>query len=175
MSEHRCGQSEDHAKDVRTIFKQHHIRYTKMRAHLYAILSQARQPLDARTLFEQVKEIVSQDPDEKEKGVWLSTVYRSLEMFTECDLLEKMVRPGDDQATYVLKPATHEHYAVCTSCNHIFDIVSCPEETWRPELEAAGFHMTGHRIEVYGLCDECYNARLKEAGAQGKKRMPQEG
>lgn len=58
---------------------------------------------------------------------------------------------------------THHDHMVCTKCNKIIEFNS-------PELEALQeqiakehkFHMLQHKMSIYGLCDDCFNARTVE-------------
>lgn len=57
----------------------------------------------------------------------------------------------------------HHDHMICTLCNKIIEFNS-------PELEALqeriakerDFHMLQHKMVIYGLCDECFNARNLE-------------
>lgn len=59
----------------------------------------------------------------------------------------------------------HHDHMVCTKCNKIIEFNS-------PELEALqeriakenAFHMLQHKMVIYGLCDDCFNARNLEPG-----------
>jgi len=143
--------------EIRSILEEFEIRYTKKRALIYDLLSQSERPLDARTLLVMMEARFGADGSRSEGArVWLSTVYRTLDLFTEKGLTEKLILSSDDQALYVLAPTHHEHYAICTRCQRIFDIQTCPEDVWEEELAAQGFVMTGHRVEVLGICLDCY-------------------
>lgn len=142
-------------QEVKARLKTHGIRCTRPRAALYLVLSASDRPMHARALLAGVRALSETRPELSGQPFWLSTVYRALDLFTETGLVEKTVRPGDDQATYVLNRHTHDHYAVCTRCQRIFDLGSCPASTWSADLAARGFRMTGHRVEVYGICRDC--------------------
>lgn len=142
-------------QDIKAHLKARGIRYTRPRAVLYLVLSASDRPMHARALLAGAQALSETCPELSDQPFWLSTVYRALELFTKTGLVEKTVRPGDDQATYVLNRHTHDHYAVCTRCHRIFDLGSCPASIWSADLAARGFQMTGHRVEVYGICRDC--------------------
>ncbi len=88
----------------------------------------------------------------------------------------------------------HHDHLVCTKCGKIVEFANDDMERLQLRIAAAhGFQMLQHRMEIYGLCDECFARRarliplsaakpgeqveLKEvaAGAGGKSRLASMG
>jgi Fur family ferric uptake transcriptional regulator len=126
------------------------IKKTKQRLALLEILENAESPLTASQIHELYLE--------KDKGAWMSTTYRTLDMFTECGIVDKTIPMDSSNAQFELSRNEHRHYAVCRGCNKRWNLENCPLEG--AQIGAAnGFHVTGHRLEVYGYCDDCYPKR----------------
>ena len=123
------------------------LKRTKQRTQLLALLRESKQPLSAGQLFL----ILHTQGDQ----ISLSTVYRNLEALREAALLRVMSLPGDDTQYYEMNRGGHTHYAVCEQCHQIFPLSSCPLPADFPDLVAQGFQVTGHKLELYGICAKC--------------------
>ncbi|MFZ0450091.1 MAG: transcriptional repressor [Desulfatiglandaceae bacterium] len=88
----------------------------------------------------------------------------------------------------------HHDHLVCTKCGKIVEFANDNMEQLQLQIASAhGFQMLQHRMEIYGLCDECFSQRarliplsmakpgeqveLKEitVGAGGKSRLASMG
>lgn len=127
------------------------IKKTKQRLALLEILEGAAAPLTAAQIHELYRQ--------KDKGAWLSTTYRTLDMFTENGITNKLIPMDSANAQYELNRHEHKHYAVCRGCNKRWNIESCPLEGAEIDTKKGVFHVTGHRLEIYGYCDDCYSKR----------------
>jgi Fe2+ or Zn2+ uptake regulation protein len=76
------------------------------------------------------------------KPVSLTSVYRAL---------------NDGQVRYELNSnQMHHHHLVCTTCNQVEMIDTCPFETFLKTLHSQ-FKVEYHNFEVFGVCGNCYN------------------
>jgi len=127
------------------------IKNTKQRKCVLEVLEEANSPIDAMEILNRVNE----------KGVkmWISTIYRILEIFTEKGIVIKNTFFGEEKATYELNKHKHTHYARCLSCKKILEIDLCPIESFIPTVKDEKFYITGHRLEMYGYCDKCNKKR----------------
>ncbi len=127
------------------------LKKTKQREAVLFVMQNAGRPMKALEIFDEVKKNGS--------VMWLSTVYRILELMTNNGIINKNFISGDDIASYELCNAGHKHYAVCISCHRKFPMKVCPlNEAW----ETDQFHVTGHKLEMLGYCDDCYIDKVKE-------------
>lgn len=90
------------------------------------------------------------------RPIGLATVYRSLETFVR----EGVVEPaylGDGRVRYALVTNHHEHL-VCLGCGGWESLDAClvPRPPGRTD---SGFHVTGHRLTLYGYCARCQGGR----------------
>jgi Fur family ferric uptake transcriptional regulator len=54
----------------------------------------------------------------------------------------------------------HHDHLICTKCGKIVEFANEDMERLQVEIAARqGFHMLQHRMEIYGLCDECLSQR----------------
>jgi Fur family ferric uptake transcriptional regulator len=124
------------------------IKKTKQRLALLEILEAAPVPLTAS----QIHALYQQ----KDNDAWLSTTYRTLDMFTESGIVNRLIPMDSTNAQYELNRHEHKHYAVCSGCHKRLDLESCPLKDAELDTKKGVFHVTGHRLEVYGYCEDCY-------------------
>lgn len=57
----------------------------------------------------------------------------------------------------------HHDHMVCTKCRRIIEFNDEQLETLQGQIAAAhGFHMLQHKMEIYGICSKCMQARQVE-------------
>ncbi len=130
------------------------IKWTKQRKDVYKVLREAKKPMSALDIYQQILRETKVDMS----AFAISTVYRSLAVFEEKKLVEKSVLLGSDTAVFELKEGKHKHYAVCLSCHKLVPLKHCPFEHVEEnhmENETEDFVITGHKLELYGYCKEC--------------------
>ncbi|NPA17542.1 Fur family transcriptional regulator [Persephonella sp.] len=121
-------------------------RKTRQREAILKVLEQAEYPINAEQIFMELRN--------RGIDISLSTVYRNLEMLTKEGLVVKSYMMNEDKARFALPDK--KNYLVCEKCGKIVIIDNCPFDKFKEELiEVHGFEITGHSIEVYGVCPEC--------------------
>ena len=112
------------------------------------ILESAEFPVTADFIYQKLKNY--------NKSISLSTVYRILEKLSSGNILQKTVFKDDTMAKYELIRRGHRHYLICTKCNNMTPIKSCPLNEVEKCLENdTGFNIQGHKLEIYGKCANC--------------------
>ena len=125
---------------------------------VWDILSKSNTPLTARQIAQKA------ESKEKEKGVWLSSVYRALEAFEKAQVVNRTLLKDSPEALYSLAETGHHHYAICMSCKSRTELEGCPVgEHEHLHTVDEDFMVVGHVVEVFGYCKDC---RKK---MQGKK------
>lgn len=137
------------------ILKRSSIRTTEARLLMLQIMAEAKRPLEAR----EIHEVLLRQSGTGE--IWLSTVYRNLELFSEKGLVQSVNPPENEAVFYQLELGEHNHYAFCERCGRGIPLDLCPIEELEGQLEARGFKPTHHRLEIYGLCRECREKEKK--------------
>lgn len=89
-----------------------------------------------------------------DKKVSLTSVYRALnQLVAEAEI--KPLNFNDGQVRYELNNRKmHHHHLVCTQCDQIQVLDSCPFEGILAQLEEQ-FKVQYHNFEVFGLCRRC--------------------
>jgi Fe2+ or Zn2+ uptake regulation protein len=122
----------------------------------------------ARLVAEQAGHFTANDLVEAARGralpVGRATVFRSLDLFTELNLVERLDLPDGGHA-YVACEADHHHHVVCSSCGRSADV----EDSGIADVVAAiarrtGFEVASHRLELFGRCPECRAAASARRG-----------
>ena len=86
--------------------------------------------------------------------VGLATVYRTLQALAETGAID--VLRNDGEALYRACSNDHHHHLVCTGCNKTTEISAPEVEVWTEKIaREQGYVISGHTIEVFGLCKNC--------------------
>ncbi|HLS36450.1 MAG TPA: Fur family transcriptional regulator, partial [Bacillota bacterium] len=101
---------------------------------------------------------------EKAPEIGLATVYRTLELLSELEIVDK-INFGDGVSRYDLRKegAKHfHHHLVCTECGSVEEIIDdllkdveeIIEDNW-------GFQIENHRLTFHGICKQCQEMPIK--------------
>lgn len=129
------------------------VRKTPSRKRLLKALSDARQPMNVQHLETAINE-------DGNPSIWLSTLYRALDVFVENDIANRTLLPDGSQAVYELNRHGHHHYAFCILCHKMIPVERCPVDPDAARLADDGFRITGHKLEVFGYCSECLRTQV---------------
>ncbi len=90
------------------------------------------------------------------KRVSRATVYRTLDDMVLAGLLRKVARSHDREVyEHDYGYPQHDHL-ICSKCGALIEFENAPlSRTLDTVATEHGFRMTGHRLEVYGMCAEC--------------------
>ena len=136
--------------ESKEFLKSKNIKITKGRIEILNILKNSENSLSAEKIYQIFKE--------NNENINLSTVYRTLELFVEKEITEKITL-NDGVFSYRLKKQTHRHHLKCDICHKEIEI-PCPmsqiEEIVQNET---GFTLTQHDLVLKGVCRECKNKR----------------
>jgi Fur family ferric uptake transcriptional regulator len=129
------------------------IKATKQRIAVIEELCGSPTPLCADDIFMRLK-------DKGSENLSLSTVYRILDTFVKNDVIVKSALMDGGKALYEMVSTTHRHNLICLRCHKIMPISGCPLKDFEKNLEnETGFKISGHKMEIYGLCPECRNKK----------------
>ena len=91
-----------------------------------------------------------------------SSAYRNLAVLAEIGIVRRLTI-GDDHIRFEIHEdlAGHHHHLACDGCGTVVDVM-LPEDVERDMdsgfdavAEAAGFSVTGHNVDIHGLCADC--------------------
>lgn len=135
-------------KDYRNELNEKGMKFTRHRSMILMILDNAPNPLSIEEIFLKMKE--------KGSKVSLSTVYRTMEALTENELVIRTAFMDGNRSRYEYNRKVHKHLLVCTGCSRTVSVEDCPVEEYAASLcFRECFELTGHRMEIYGICPEC--------------------
>lgn len=88
----------------------------------------------------------------------LSTVYRTLELLKDLDVVSELHLAGD-YYRYEAQSGEHQHL-VCLNCGKVVEF-QCTHSTKIHQrlADQHGFKITSSRVELFGYCEECSKAR----------------
>lgn len=96
-----------------------------------------------------------QDATAARRPIGRATVFRSLELFTQLGVLERLDLPSGEHA-YVACAPRHHHHVICSGCGRTAEVPDLGlADVLREAGNATGFEIDEHRLELYGTCAAC--------------------
>lgn len=131
-----------------TFLRQRGLKYTRARRQLLRKVFEMHDHFTAEQLLERLKE----------GGVSASkaTVYRTLSVLLECDLL--MAHDFGEGALYYEHTFGHDHHdhLFCLHCKRITEFRDDEIERNQEQVtDKLGFRMISHSLKIYGVCGDC--------------------
>lgn len=94
-------------------------------------------------------------------GVGRATVFRSLELFTDLGVVERLDLPSGEHA-YVACDGAHHHHVVCSSCGRAKPVDDGGVQAAVESLaRRTGYEISSHRLELFGVCPDCQVRRVR--------------
>lgn len=119
------------------------LRMTDQRRVIARVLSDSADHPDVETVYQRASEI---DP-----GIGLATVYRTLRLFEEANILERHDF-GDGRARYEEVPEEHHDHLIDVSSGEVIEFQNAEIEALQKRVaEELGYRLVDHRLELYGV------------------------
>ncbi len=141
----------------KTILQNHGYKITKQRELIYtALLENDKDHLSPEELHLIV--------NKKDKDIGIATVYRTLLLFEELDLVSKL-NFDDNRYRYELSnDGEHQHHhLICNDCNKVvevsYDLTNDIEENIKKNY---GFDVSNYVLKFFGVCSECKEKKIKK-------------
>jgi Fur family ferric uptake transcriptional regulator len=140
-------------------FKEHlrgqHLKSTAQRDTIAKVFLATQRHISVEELYQEVKR--------RNPRIGYATVYRTMKLLTECDLaVERHFRDGG--ARYESGQKRHHDHLICESCGKIVEFEEPRIENLQQETaKKLSFRLTGHKMELYGICRDCEKAGKKAA------------
>jgi Fe2+ or Zn2+ uptake regulation protein len=135
-------------EEIKKLLKQYGLRLTQAREQVLAEYLISKKPL---SIFDFKKKKVFSNWDE-------SSIYRNITKLEEAGLIQ-LVPSSRDIKLYELAPKKdhhHHHHIVCTQCEAVECLNDCSiDDRLKKMAQKVGFTMTGHTLELTGLCSQC--------------------
>jgi Fur family ferric uptake transcriptional regulator len=92
---------------------------------------------------------------ESDEDIGLATVYRVLTQFQEAGLVTRHNFEGG-HSVFELDLGTHHDHLVCVKCGKVEEFIDQVIEDRQKEIaEKAGYRITDHSLNMYGICPDC--------------------
>ena len=119
------------------------LRLTGQRRIIASVLEDSDDHPDVEDLYERAS---AQDD-----GISLATVYRTVKLFEEAGILER-VEFGDGRARYEDAERDHHDHLIDLTTGQVIEFVDPDIEALQEKIAAKlGFKLKGHRLELYGV------------------------
>lgn len=152
-----AAKGEQSAADRFEIFKEHlrrlGLKSTAQRDDIARVFFASNTHISVEELYREVKRV--------NPRIGYATVYRTMKLLTECGLaLERHFRDGE--ARYESSEGQHHDHLICEGCGKIVEFEEERIEALQAEVaRRLGFQITGHKMELYGLCPDCRKEKRK--------------
>lgn len=138
--------SEELEAELRQALEEEGHRFTSQRAAVYRVVGRSRSHPTADEIFTEVRERI---PD-----ISLATVYKALEAFVSCGLVQKLTT-GEGPARYDGRTERH-HHVRCVGCGDVSDVEGPEMGEQLQALQAdTDFEVLDYRLELLGHCPSC--------------------
>lgn len=133
----------------RDMLTQRGLKNTEARIETLKLLNNEQSPMTVEEIFIRLKNVAP--------SINISTIYRTVEALHKNGLIIKTTFLDDNKAYYEYKRKGHKHHLICTCCSRMVSLQHCPldDEYTLSICRKEGFELTGHRLEIYGLCSDC--------------------
>ena len=124
------------------------LKITLPRVKILEILENAR---DRHLSAEDIYKILVESGED----IGLATVYRVLTQFEEARLVVRH-HFSEEHSVFELDSGEHHDHLVCVRCGYVKEFVDELIEQQQQEVaKKAGFCMTDHSLNIYGICGKC--------------------
>jgi Fur family ferric uptake transcriptional regulator len=141
--------------DLRDKLRERQYKLTPQRQTiLQAFIENHEQHLSAEDIYNIVRQ--------KSPEIGLATVYRTLELLSDLEVLQKMDF-GDGRSRYEINESStphHHHHLICLSCGKVKEFEDDLLETLESAIaRKSNFLILDHQLKFYGYCQECQATR----------------
>ncbi len=119
------------------------LRMTGQRRTIAQVLQQSEDHPDVEELYARASEVDS--------GISIATVYRTVKLFEEAGILERL-EFGDGRARYEDAERDHHDHLIDMQSGKVIEFVDPEIEALQEKIAAKlGYKLKGHRLELYGV------------------------
>ncbi len=128
-----------------------------LRRRGYRVTPQRRQIIRAITASHDhfTPKMVYEKSSRDGAGIGLVTVYRTLDVLTELDMICRL-HAGGNCLSYAIGAVQDHHHLICSSCDRVVDFAAGKLAGLESMLSRdSGFRIDGRLLEFIGLCRSC--------------------
>ena len=125
------------------------LKYTKQREILLKTLYNNGEHFTPEKLYLFIKE------RHPELNIGIATVYRTLNLLEEAEMVTS-ISFGSQGKKFELATKPHHDHMICRKCGKIIEFEDQTIEKRQSSIaKEHGFKLTGHMMQLYGVCKEC--------------------
>lgn len=96
------------------------------------------------------------DARARRSGIGRATVFRTLDVLADLDVLERLELSDGEHAYVACAPRRHHHHIVCEECGRVTEVADVGVSRALRQIERrTEWQVDSHRLELYGLCPDC--------------------
>ena len=119
------------------------LRMTEQRRVIAAVLQESADHPDVEELYARASA--------RDAGISLATVYRTVKLFEEAGILDKL-EFGDGRARYEDAEREHHDHLIDINSGEVIEFVDPEIEALQEKIAAKlGYSLKGHKLELYGV------------------------
>ncbi len=119
------------------------LRMTGQRRTIAGVLQESSDHPDVEELYNRASA--------KDAGISLATVYRTVKLFEEAGILDKL-EFGDGRARYEDAEREHHDHLIDINSGEVIEFVDPEIEALQEKIaEKLGYRLKGHKLELYGV------------------------
>ncbi|TKZ20711.1 transcriptional repressor [Shimia litoralis] len=119
------------------------LRMTEQRRTIAAVLQESADHPDVEELYARASA--------RDSGISLATVYRTVKLFEEAGILDKL-EFGDGRARYEDAEREHHDHLIDINSGEVIEFVDPDIEALQEKIaEKLGYRLMGHKLELYGV------------------------
>lgn len=131
------------------ILKNNGLKFTKQREFLLRSLYNSSEHFTPENLYLRIKD---KDPN---LNIGVATVYRTLNLLEEAGMVTS-ISFGVQGKKFELATKPHHDHMICKSCGQIIEFEDATIEKRQAAIaKEYNFELTGHLMQLYGLCLKC--------------------
>ena len=135
-------------KKVTTRLRRHGYKLTPQRKAIIRTIASTHDHLTPTEIYDKMRE--------DHPGIGLVTIYRTLEILAEMELICELRTGGNRRSYTISAPQRHHHHIICSNCGRVADFTGHNlDELERRLTRESGFRIDDHMLEFTGLCRPC--------------------
>ena len=142
-------------ESFKKILKESGLKYTRQREIVLNILYHSDTHFTPESLYMEIKR------KEPNLNVGIATVYRTLNLLEDSQMVTSLSF-GAAGKKFELANKPHHDHLICKNCGKIVEFENSIVERQQALIaKEHKFKLTGHLMQLYGICDACNQDRVK--------------
>ncbi|ASM34883.1 transcriptional repressor [Campylobacter sp. RM12327] len=139
--------------NFKKILKENGLKFTKQREILVKTLYKSDEHFTPENIYLLIKEKYP------ELNLGIATVYRTLNLLEEAEMVTTITF-GSQGKKFELATKPHHDHMICKHCGLIIEFEDAAIEKRQIAIaKEHGFELTGHIMQLYGICKNCQKKR----------------